>query len=138
MEPEAKCGGWGRPKPAPELALEAYQNPHPALVCCQRMVTVSAVRWDPDLRVFYRRLRERGKEKKVALTAGQKPHSVEALMPNPRLTTRQPKHPAATNSAGPGVVAHKSTGGILNSFPEPVDPVGNASHRLTNNTVALP
>ncbi|MGO9059787.1 MAG: hypothetical protein ACLQU2_20770, partial [Candidatus Binataceae bacterium] len=41
-------------------------------------------------------------------------------------------------SAGHQVVAHKSTGGILNSFPEPVDPVGNASDRLTNNTVALP
>ena len=56
-------------------------------------------------------------------------------MSNSRLTT---KPPAAAISAGHQVVAHKSTGGILNSFPEPVDPVGNASDRLTNNTVALP
>jgi hypothetical protein len=48
------------------------------------------------------------------------------------------KPSSAANSARPPVVAHKSTGGILNSFPEPVDPVGNAPHRLTNNTVALP
>ncbi len=33
-------------------------------------------------------------------------------------------------------VAHKSTGGILLSLPEPVDPVGNAPDRLTPNTVA--
>lgn len=56
-------------------------------------------------------------------------------MSNSRLTT---KPPAAAISAGHQVVAHKSTGGFLNSFPEPVDPVGNASDRLTNNTVALP
>ncbi len=28
---DAKCGGWNGPSPAPELVLEAYQNPHPAL-----------------------------------------------------------------------------------------------------------
>jgi hypothetical protein len=33
-------------------------------------------------------------------------------------------------------VAHKSTGGILHSIPEPVDPVGNAP-ALFFNTVAL-
>ena len=36
-------------------------------------------------------------------------------------------------------VAHKSTGGILHSIPEPVDPVGNAPSNLrllTSNTVA--
>jgi hypothetical protein len=33
-------------------------------------------------------------------------------------------------------VAHKSTGGILPSIPEPVDPVGNALHNLTSITVA--
>ncbi len=59
-------------------------------------------------------------------------------MSNRRLNTRLSKPPAATISPRPQVVAHKSTGGILNSFPEPVDPVGNASHRLTNDTVALP
>ena len=59
-------------------------------------------------------------------------------MSNSRLTTKPPKPPAAAISAGHQVVAHKSTGGFLNSFPEPVDPVGNASDRLTNNTVALP
>ena len=34
-------------------------------------------------------------------------------------------------------VTHKSTGGILEPIPEPVDPVGNAPDYLTNNTVAL-
>jgi hypothetical protein len=34
-------------------------------------------------------------------------------------------------------VVHKPTGGILQSIPEPVDPVGNAA-ALTSNTVALP
>jgi hypothetical protein len=58
-------------------------------------------------------------------------------MPNAHLTTTHAKHRALANSVGPQVVAHKSTGGIVNSFPEPVDPVGNASHRLTNHTVAL-
>jgi hypothetical protein len=33
-------------------------------------------------------------------------------------------------------VAHKSTGGIPNSIPEPVDPVGNPPSAF--NTVALP
>ena len=56
-------------------------------------------------------------------------------MSNSRLTA---KPLAAAISAGHQVVAHKSTGGTLTSIPEPVDPVGNASHRLTNNTVALP
>jgi len=56
-------------------------------------------------------------------------------MSNSRLTA---KPLAAAISAGRQVVAHKSTGGTLTSIPEPVDPVGNASHRLTNNTVALP
>lgn len=46
-------------------------------------------------------------------------------MPNPRLNTKHPKHCAVANPAGHQVVAHKSTGGIANSFPEPVDPVGN-------------
>ena len=59
-------------------------------------------------------------------------------MSNTRLTTQHRKHPAGANSIGSQGVAHKSTGGILNSFPQPVDPVGNASHRLTNHTVALP
>jgi hypothetical protein len=59
---------------------------------------------------------------------------MESVMRKSRLT--KPSSVAA--SARPAVVAHKSTGGILNSFPEPVDPVGNAPHPLTNNTVALP
>jgi hypothetical protein len=59
-------------------------------------------------------------------------------MSNCRLTAKSPKPPAAAISAGQQVVAHKSTGGTLTSIPQPVDPVGNASHRLTNNTVALP
>lgn len=59
-------------------------------------------------------------------------------MSNSRLTTKPSKPPAAAISAGHQVVAHKSTGGMLTSFPQPVDPVGNASDRLTNNTVALP
>ena len=54
-------------------------------------------------------------------------------MPKSRLT--EPS--SAANHAYPPVVAHKSTGGTLNSIPEPVDPVGNASHHLTDNTVAL-
>jgi hypothetical protein len=33
-------------------------------------------------------------------------------------------------------VVHKSTGGILPSIPEPVDPVGNAAP-LKSNTVAF-
>jgi hypothetical protein len=57
-------------------------------------------------------------------------------MSNPRLTTNH--HRPVANSAGHEVVAHKSTGGTLTSIPQPVDPVGNASDRLTNNTVALP
>ena len=48
-------------------------------------------------------------------------------MSNPRLTPKHRKHCAVANPAGHQVVAHKSTGGIPNSFPEPVDPVGNAS-----------
>jgi len=63
---------------------------------------------------------------------------MEPLMSNSRLTAKPPKPLAAAISAGRQVVAHKSTGGTLTSIPEPVDPVGNASHRLTNNTVALP
>jgi hypothetical protein len=55
-------------------------------------------------------------------------------MPNSRMNKRS----SAANSARLQVVAHKSTGGMLNSIPQPVDPVGNASDRLTNNTVALP
>jgi hypothetical protein len=35
-------------------------------------------------------------------------------------------------------VAHKSTGGMLLSIPEPVDPVGNPPSHLTSNTVAHP
>jgi hypothetical protein len=34
-------------------------------------------------------------------------------------------------------VVHKSTGGMLNSIPEPVGLVGNAPSSLTSNTVAL-
>ena len=34
-------------------------------------------------------------------------------------------------------VAHKSTGGTLQSLPEPVDPVGDAPDYLTFKTVAL-
>jgi hypothetical protein len=63
---------------------------------------------------------------------------MEALMSNPRLTPQHRQHPAVANSAGHQVVAHKSTGGTLTSIPQPVDPVGNASPHLTNNTVALP
>jgi transposase len=37
--------------------------------CALYMATLAAVRGDPHLRAFYRRLREQGKEKKVALTA---------------------------------------------------------------------
>ncbi len=37
--------------------------------CALYMATLSAVRRDPHLRAFYRRLREQGKAKKVALTA---------------------------------------------------------------------
>jgi len=59
-------------------------------------------------------------------------------MSNSRLTTKSRKSHALGNSPPPPVVAHKSTGGMLNSFPQPVDPVGNASPSLTNNTVALP
>jgi hypothetical protein len=59
-------------------------------------------------------------------------------MSNPRLTPQHRQHPAVANSAGHQVVAHKSTGGTLTSIPQPVDPVGNASPHLTNNTVALP
>jgi hypothetical protein len=33
-------------------------------------------------------------------------------------------------------VAHKSTGGTLQSLPEPVDPAGNAPDYLTFKTVA--
>jgi hypothetical protein len=33
-------------------------------------------------------------------------------------------------------VAHKSTGGTLQSLPEPVDPVGDAPDYLTFKTVA--
>lgn len=55
-------------------------------------------------------------------------------MPNSRMNKRS----SADNSACLQVVAHKSTGGMLNAIPQPVDPVGNASDRLTNNTVALP
>jgi hypothetical protein len=62
---------------------------------------------------------------------------MEALMSNARLTTKHRKHSTVANSAGHQVVAHKSTGGTLTSIPEPVDPVGNASPHLTNNTVAL-
>jgi hypothetical protein len=58
-------------------------------------------------------------------------------MSNARLTTKHRKHSTVANSAGHQVVAHKSTGGTLTSIPEPVDPVGNASPHLTNNTVAL-
>jgi hypothetical protein len=39
------------------------------------------------------------------------------------------------NHIEPRRVAHKSTGGMLHSIPEPVDPVGNAPP-LTSNTVA--
>jgi hypothetical protein len=35
-------------------------------------------------------------------------------------------------------VAHKSTAGILPTFPEAVDLVDNPPPRLTENTVALP
>ena len=35
-------------------------------------------------------------------------------------------------------VAHKSTGGTLQSLPAPVDPVGNAPGCLTSQTVAPP
>ena len=59
-------------------------------------------------------------------------------MPNSRLTTKRRKHPAVANSAGHQRAAHNSTGGILNSFPQPVDPVANAPDRLTDDTVALP
>ena len=55
-------------------------------------------------------------------------------MPSTEMNKRLP----SASSPRPQVVAHKSTGGMLNSIPQPVDPVGNASDRLTNNTVALP
>jgi hypothetical protein len=37
---------------------------------------------------------------------------------------------------GASSVAHKSTGGTLQSLPEPVDPVGDAPDYLTFKTVA--
>jgi len=52
--------------------------------------------------------------------------------------SRMNKRSSSARSPRLPVVAHKSTGGMLNSIPQPVDPVGNASERLTNNTVALP
>jgi hypothetical protein len=52
--------------------------------------------------------------------------------------SRMNKRSSLAGSPRLQVVAHKSTGGIPNAIPEPVDPVGNAFDRLTNNTVALP
>jgi transposase len=54
------------------------------------MATLSAVRWDPYLRAFYQRLRERGKEKKVALTACIRKL---AIMLNAMVRTRTPWSP---------------------------------------------
>ena len=72
--------------------------------CALYMAALGAVRGDPHLRAFYRRLLEQGKEKKVALTAcirklaimpqtpgyGQKPHSMETL-----IIQRCPDHPGS-------------------------------------------
>jgi transposase len=52
----------------------------------------------------------------------QTAHTLESAMSKPRVTHRG--------------VAHKSTGGMLPTLPEPVDPVGNARAGLTPNTVA--
>jgi transposase len=58
--------------------------------CALYMATLSAVRWDPYLRAFYQRLRERGKEKKVALTACIRKL---AIMLNAMVRTRTPWSP---------------------------------------------
>ncbi len=58
--------------------------------CALYMATLSAVRCDPALRAFYRRLRDRGKEKKVALTACMRKL---AVMLNAMVKNRTPWRP---------------------------------------------
>ena len=58
------------------------------------MATLSAVRWDPYLRAFYQRLLQRGKEKKVALTACMRKLVV---MLNAMVKTRTPWSPPCPN-----------------------------------------
>ncbi len=64
--------------------------------CALYMATLSAVRWDPCLRAFYRRLRERGKEKKVALTACMRKL---AVMLNAMVKNGTPWSPSCANLA---------------------------------------
>ncbi len=64
--------------------------------CALYMATLSAVRWDPCLRAFYRRLRERGKEKKVALTACMRKL---AVMLNAMVKNGTPWSPSCANRA---------------------------------------
>jgi transposase len=64
--------------------------------CALYMATLSAVRWDPCLRAFYRRLRERGKEKKVALTACLRKL---AVMLNAMVKNGTPWSPSCANLA---------------------------------------
>jgi len=61
-----------------------------AVRCALYMATLSAVRWDPYLRAFYQRLLQRGKEKKVALTACMRKLLV---MLNAMVKTRTPWSP---------------------------------------------
>ena len=64
--------------------------------CALYMATLSAVRWDPHLRAFYQRLIQRGKEKKVALTACMRKLVV---MLNAMVKTRTPWSPPCPNLA---------------------------------------
>jgi transposase len=64
--------------------------------CALYMATLSAVRWDPYLRDCYRRLCQRGKAKKVALTACMRRL---AVMLNAMVKTRTPWRPGCPNPA---------------------------------------
>lgn len=86
------------------------------------MAEVSAVRYHPPLADFYRRLRGRGKPAKLALTA-----VMPKAPPHPQCDAQTSHRPErAMLRVNQRRVAHKSTGGMFPSIPEPVDPVGNA------------
>jgi transposase len=95
------------------------------------MAAVSAVRHNPPLAAFYRRLRGRGKPAKVALTA-----VMRKLL---TILNAMLKHHTVWERAMPRVndrrVAHKSTGGIPPKIPTPVISANKTSRKSAESAV---
>jgi transposase len=88
------------------------------------MATMGAMLHNPQLRAYYLRLRAKGQLHKVALVATLRKR---LLILNALIKTARPWRASCQSNACSRTlrVVHKSTGGRLKAFPEPVDLVGN-------------